>query len=60
MNVTDLNDINIGNSPDMMHDTSNNDGINNIAGFETESLPPILIHPVPSTRNTNITRIYPR
>ena len=52
MNLTDLNDINIGNSPDMMHDTSSNSGINNIVGVVTESHPPILIHPAPSETQT--------
>ena len=41
-------------SPDMMHDTNTNSGINmyNISGVETESQAPILIHPVPSETQT--------
>ena len=52
VNLTDLNDINIGNSPDMMNGINNNGGINNIAGAEAESRPPIMIHPVPSETQT--------
>ena len=54
VNPKDLNDINIGISPDMMHDTNTNSGINNIAGVEAEAQPPILIciHPVPSETQT--------
>ena len=52
VNQSALNDINIGCSPDMIHDSSSNSGISNIAGVETESQPPVLIHPVSNEAQT--------